>query len=35
MDTETSMVNDIFGPPDGHADAGDIDCCSDAGGLGI
>lgn len=35
MDTETSIVNDIFGAPEGVADAVDIDCCGDAGGMGL
>lgn len=35
MDTETNIVNDVFGAPLGPADTGDSDCCGDAGGLGL
>ncbi len=30
MDNESSIVNDVFGVPDGHADTGD--CGGDGGG---
>lgn len=30
MDNESSIVNDVFGVPDGYADTGDSDYCSDA-----
>ena len=30
MDNESSIVNDVFGVPDGHADTGDSDCGGDA-----
>ena len=32
MDNESSIVNDVFGVPDGHADTGD--CGGDYGGDG-